>query len=116
MSADLLRKAAAKLRDTAAAATPGPWDRAADTDYASHYGANFIANWEGEYLRFVTTAGDGDGAARDAAWITLVHPGLAEPLAAWLSSIGETWVFQRQSARQQAVAIARVILGEVPDV
>lgn len=31
MSADLLRRAAAKIRETAQAATPGPWDRPLNT-------------------------------------------------------------------------------------
>lgn len=83
--ADELRQAAATLRETARGVTPGPWDRAADVlDRDTPYGDNHVGFWRGEYLMSVAEAGAGEQADRDAAWICLASPVLAEPLAAWL--------------------------------
>ncbi|WP_188187991.1 hypothetical protein [Nonomuraea sp. SYSU D8015] len=81
-----LRQAATTLRETAANATRGPWRRVADADpdFITRYSPNHIANWEGDYLDSVANAGDGEQANRDASWICLVSPLLAEPLAALL--------------------------------
>lgn len=73
---DGLRAAAAKLRDTSKKVTHGPpWTQDQDCPCCvvsgdlRPYGAPTVADRLDE---------------GDASWIALVHPGLAEPLAAWL--------------------------------
>lgn len=81
MSADLLRAAAARLRDTAAKATPGPWAASEHVEHgfrvATADEAGWVA-WTGAY------DDEPDESRGDAAWIALASPLLAEPLAAWL--------------------------------
>jgi hypothetical protein len=68
-----LRAAAAKLREVAGKATDGPWHPDAD---------ELGRGWD---LRSATDGHMAFGLTKaDAAWIALVHPGLAEPLAEWL--------------------------------
>lgn len=55
-----------------------------------------------------------------ADWIAMMHPGLAEPLAAWLDdTAGDLEAEQRTeletSSEFYAVTVARAILGEVAD-
>lgn len=113
--AEELRTAATKLRDTAKAATRGPWHTAENVGADGNaYGKNHIGNWGGEYLDSVADAGDGAAATADAAWICLANPLLAEPLAAWLESwegvdLREDGPLPEDFAR--ALKIARVLNG-----
>jgi hypothetical protein len=68
------RAAAAKLRETAKAATPGLWHPDAD-ELGRGWDLRSAAN--GLMLGFGFTKAD-------ATWSALMHPGLAGPLAAWL--------------------------------
>jgi hypothetical protein len=72
--AEELRAAATKLRETAANATPGPWENA-ENDL-----------WIGGPVWGYQVTKDGTFIGEDSAWIALMHPGLAEPLAEWLDS------------------------------
>lgn len=106
---ELLRAAAARLRETAEGTTTPPWyEDSIDGVYA--YGA------PGEDCPSVFT--DGRVRYQDVCWIVLVHPGLAEPLAALLE---EALPYARLPRWEtfpvavRAVALARVLLGVVPD-
>lgn len=100
MSADLLRRAAAKLRETAELALPAPWtvipvpgDRGYDVTAFPSLSV-YVAQDLSEY---------------DAEWIALMGPALAEPLAEWLESVAAEG---RASRRTGPMAVARAILGE----
>jgi hypothetical protein len=47
----------------------------------------------------------------DVGWMETVHPGVAEPLAAWLEHVAEVWTFCKRSERKHALAVARALLG-----
>ncbi|WP_431897863.1 hypothetical protein [Nonomuraea sp. bgisy101] len=99
-----LGTAAAKLRHTAAEAHGGPWARcdvgvAVISADVQLYGAPCIADRLYE---------------PDADWITLAHPGLAEPLAAWLddhASDHSTYDCGWDDSECPALSLAREING-----
>lgn len=68
MSADLLRRAAAKLRETAEAATPGPWSVDGDIQAVKAAGGTTIAY-------------DDETEMSDGQFIALMHPPVALALA-----------------------------------
>lgn len=87
--AERLETAARLLRGAATGATPGPWRRAADAGVlGDNYPANFIANWDGEYLR-VASAGEGDQAETDARYITRMNPEVGRALAELLADAAD---------------------------
>lgn len=104
--ADELRAAAAKLRETAG-------------EIVNVNGGDGFEKWTEFY------GGDDDFPGefldkRDLAWIALVHPGLAEPLAAWLDAVAGGWEESAKIspgssgarfAAHPALAVARVING-----
>lgn len=118
--AEQLRAAATRLRERAAAiAAPEPvnsepWhtDECAEAGYGNcpcivaqgriHRGtdhevpARYIADAETPEI---------------AAWIALMHPGVGEPLAAWLEGIAATWDGVSRNHREAALAVARAVLG-----
>lgn len=114
MSADLLRRAAAMLRETAAPATPGPWVSLDKGDRIIHSAEPF----DYEYVVDEPMSNE-----HNAAWIALMHPGLAEPLAAWLDFAAEYWRPEalamkypiRHDLQHRTLEIARAILGEAAD-
>lgn len=87
MTADLLRRAAVKLRGHAGAATPGPWkvddETYAETIYAADGFTAVVAGgrWGGEASVFNETA--------DAAFIALLGPPVARALAELLDHIAD---------------------------
>lgn len=98
MTADQLRRAAAKLRETAAPLLPVSGDL-----------------WVSFYLE-----ADHALTRADSAWIALMDPALADPLAAWFEDTAADMTTERRSepttsSEQYAVTVARAILGEVPD-
>lgn len=139
--AELLRAAAVLLRDRAAKATPGPWNycridgRGDAPEKAEIFGGprdehgyldGYVAGWVEE---------DEDGqrlSHEDGAWLEAVHPGLGEPLAAWLEQAADSleaihphWIgaggslpTEQQAALLvdkhfgHALAVARVVLRE----
>jgi hypothetical protein len=95
--AEELRAAAAKLRETAANASPGPWSA---QDFAFRHGL------------------------ADAAWIALMDPAVAEPLAAWLEETARQYEMppcdfpdgvcnscERRDDFVHAMAVAHIING-----
>lgn len=117
MSADQLRKAAAKLRENAHA--------------IAHFGHAWTLRPDGDggwQILYVENSPDAgllatipDYAGMEVAdWFTLMSPALAEPLAAWLDQVAAHWppvtVFtstpQANRERSYARNIGRLILGE----
>lgn len=99
--AEILRQAAAKLRETAALVAWEPDDEG------------------GTWREFFIKHGADLGLWREPeAWIALMDPQIAEPLAAWLEAEAE--LAERLSApghiaaTRQALATARTILGGAP--
>ena len=131
MSADVLRRAAERLREVAGEATPGPWwddfggVRAGILPRSRHLVTNGFPNV------VAITDRRGVGGEADAAYVATMHPGVALALADWLEreaalSIAFDQIVTRhtaagftveteQSSFPQALATARAILGETPD-
>jgi len=107
MSADMLRRAAALMRERASTASSGPWSPAAvdGMGYAVHHG---------EHDTIALYAGRSD-ARHIASW----HPAVALAVADWLESMislaedeagcAECPICEAVNA---AVAVARAYLGE----
>lgn len=101
--AEELRAAATRLRETAAEACGGPWENG-DDDLL----------WIGGSVWGYSVHKEGTFLAGDPAWIALVHPGLAEPLAEWLETEAHMAEKRGNSAEGQtfhALKVARVING-----
>lgn len=131
-SADELRAAARRLRETAAGATRGRWaDASTDPDGMSPV---WIAAWTDslswpdesvieirrDELTALVAVGEVDGpdeviSPGDRAWIVLAQPSIAEPLAAWLEELAEHWDAVRIAGAckpsDRALAVARAITG-----
>lgn len=137
-AAEELRKAAARLRETAAKATPGPWahvSTSADgirprwiigppTEPDDPWSAADVVAVTGDMaqaLADITEPGQliSDG---DMDWMALASPALAGPLAAWLEAaaldLGESenlaYCDEPDSVRH-ALAVARAITREAGD-
>lgn len=101
--AEELRDAATKIRETAAKACDGPWENAEGVLWIG--GATWgYAVPKSEFLP--------NGA--DPAWIALMHPGLAEPLAEWLEH--EAYLVEKRDLSAEgntfhALKVARAING-----
>jgi hypothetical protein len=132
VSADVLRRAAERLREVAGKATPGPW-RDSTVD-GNRYGA-LVADqphpdrpnpasggwgWDEGYGGCLI----GESLMRaDRAYIATVHPGVALALADWLDLEIEVRASMARNglsslaldAEHPATIVARAILGETPD-
>lgn len=100
MSADLLRRAAAKLRAAAIEAAPPPW----------------VAHPDG--LVWPPRMGDpvsGSTDQEDADYIALVHPPVALALADWLDSATYDEYMGDEDHTRHALAVARAVLREPGD-
>ncbi|MFI7691742.1 hypothetical protein ACIBQ6_21925 [Nonomuraea sp. NPDC049655] len=88
--ADELREAAAKLRETAKAAPPGPWGVNGPwwwevTHYEQDVTSCIVTDPGNEPIAVLAPPYNRHADAEKAApWIRLVNPLLAEPLASWL--------------------------------
>ncbi|TYB50253.1 hypothetical protein FXF51_56865 [Nonomuraea sp. PA05] len=132
-TASELRPAAARLREAARKATPGPWT----AEHPSWAGENAVLstalNGHAVAVCGEETKGADHPASADAAWIALASPLLAEPLAALLEHFAAkyerlTEVFgdppsgpaHRLAAGKPelsvdfALAVARIINGRQP--
>lgn len=138
MSADLLRRAAALVRESAEGATPGPWQH---VDYADPEGQPLTsAGLRSTYMgcgevqtvndrlfggSIAAPSGDcyprsGYSPKEDMAYIALMHPPVALAVAAWLESaagqaqFGEDHIidFTVETELAEALAVARAILRE----
>lgn len=54
---------------------------------------------------------DGWDRYEDSPWLTLAHPGLAEPLAAWLEDAARDWGYGVRRKDELAVTVARTLVG-----
>lgn len=114
---ETLRAAAAKLREIADKATPGPWSRYANLGYAV-----FSEAFDPDVPDGVGDVTNGSPGEADADWIALMSPAVAEPLAAWLdgcageaaamSHPGHWGICDEPDSVQHAIAVARAVLGE----
>lgn len=101
--ADLLRRAAAKVRESATSATPGPWQwktwrcpaeeggphhvNCPGIDELTHEFEPGPQGWPVHPANVVKVShSDWPASSADRAWIALMSPALAEPLAAWLEA------------------------------
>lgn len=103
-----LREAAARLRETAAPATPGPWTviiRYLRKHPSVPAQADFITPAYGARISVQTRQ-----RLPDARWQALLHPGLAEPLADALEGTADGC-----RTHQALLAIARVLNGKHSD-
>lgn len=122
MSADLLRRAAAKIRETAQVATPGPWEATAvihpNNDRVGIGYVQSLTGWPAHALR-----------SQDVEHIALRHPGIAsavadilEERARWYDAVlegqicvGHSPEFAHSEAKRQvaeSLILARLILKE----
>jgi hypothetical protein len=115
VSADVLRRAAERLREVAGNATPGPWwddfggVRVGILPRSRHLVTNGFPNV------VAITDRRGVGGEADAAYVATMHPGVAIALADWLDMyavyVGNGGIY----GLAPALAVARAILGETPD-
>ena len=138
MNAELLRRAGTKLRETAAKATPGPWEHTSTDDNGIRplwiigapevpgdgMSSRDVLFFTEEMAMAISDITEPEGVVThaDLEWIALANPALAEPLAAWLESdagliddmtaagFGDDILAARFAP---ALMVARVILGEV---
>lgn len=128
MSADLLRRAAALMRENAAGATPGAWEHT----YGGIYTAAKKERIGIAYEKHVVDEDDLNHGEDDAAHIASWHPGVALAVAEMVSFVAEVWQddtechwpvgpdepcgrcadCDRRWIQQRAVAVARAYLGE----
>jgi hypothetical protein len=118
--AETLRAAAAKVRETGAKATPGPWTAQEVPDEVY---VEIMAGTEVAVAHAVCEHPAAPGAAADAEWIALMSPALAGPLASRLDAAADAYELlttQYGISPEDAVAgvsaslaMARAILGEV---
>lgn len=123
--AEELRAAAFRLREVAANAADGPWTASPVWSSRSHATSAVysLAHDAGTTASEVVASGRADKSGGivnpfNAVWIATVHPGLAEPLAAWLESLAEKperlGVHRDEtgvSVDRNALAVARQING-----
>jgi len=112
--AALLREAAARMRELADSATPGPWH--ATHDPLGHH----VEDSRGQG-RLVAGFGPADtptdNRRADAAFIASMHPGIALAVADWLTDAARAWddsVYDprvRNEHHAYALAVARAFLG-----
>lgn len=117
-AADEIRRAAAKVRETAAKATPGPWERPLNTRYKHSVTAAKPDDEQGQYrdgrperVGIVQLNIWSDGrhmrkrGGRDLEWIALMSPDKAEPLAALLEEDAENfdWLIANAAGRSAEV-------------
>lgn len=103
MSAALLRRAAAKLREHAEAASKGNWDESGTELYAASGG------WVGE------TSGAEPEDEANARYVAMMHPPVALALADWLDdAAARTGIpeYPSYGLPEKAMAVARAVLRE----
>jgi hypothetical protein len=132
MSADLLRRAATRLRESALAATPGPW--VVEQQFSVDDGVLYevVSGTDRDAVRpvpFSTVtedAGYHSQAEADVSYAALVHPPVALALADWLDFAARASWARREAEKQVgfqpgdltsheedlALAVARAVLRE----
>lgn len=118
MSADILRRAAALMRERAEAATDGGYGwRLGDLPGANEVWANRdAAGWDAFMVATTTTRLNPNPGARghaDAQHIASWHPGVALAVADWLDIAADA-LCDEDVTYPEALAVARTYLGEQP--
>lgn len=120
MSADLLRRAAEKLREHAEAATRGPWEHVDHGVGGTSMGCGEVITLEGGEI--ACPSGDlyprgGYNPRADMAYIAFMHPPVALALADWLDYTARDAELDLGpiGGRELAVKLARAILREGSD-
>jgi hypothetical protein len=107
-AAAVLRQAAARVCETARGATRGPWAAEESLEHGFRVGTSdgleWVA-WTGAY------DDEPDPSRADAAWIALMHTGLAEPLARTLEQAADAFEGTEPDADEPVLHLARIILG-----
>jgi hypothetical protein len=113
VNADLLRRAAALMRERAEAATPGEW--------AAYRSGSVAARVPGQRIAetVANTFPTGNGPKHNAAHIASWHPAVALAVADWLDEVGENLsdgigASVTDDERRSALAVARAYLGDQP--
>src|SRR5690349_19276768 len=89
MSAEYLRETARLMRETAEAATPGPWTGGARMVNDRHFGRMSAITLDAPVGNLFAVIGRITGA--DATHIAAWHPGVALAVADWLDAEAQRW-------------------------
>lgn len=131
--ADVLRRAAERLRGLAEAATPGPWTWEGDypdghcphNDEWGDHGPNLVTvatkhvvgrtmEWDAPIAIVISSTGYDASSLNirdeDADYIAVMHPEVAKALAVWLNETALRWDWVEE--RELALTLARLVLGE----
>jgi hypothetical protein len=101
VTAALLRRAAELLISCAADADgPAPW----------HTDGDIVIAADGDVI--ARTDRDRAGSLWEAEWIALMHPGIAQPIAAWLRDAADWRSEEDDTVDEYALVVARAVLGE----
>ena len=113
MSADLLRRAAARLDELAVAATRGPWRVAPIAKRADVRGLpeNTSGDYRGDSIATAADSEFGACSQSSAAYIAAMHPGVGKALAAWLRGEANALHLCPGHVAVAALTVAREILG-----
>lgn len=125
MSADLLRRASTRLRESALAATPGPWtvetlyDGDPDSDWVMW---NILGPTDEHAVTPIPLqtrtedAGNYSQAEADVSYAALVHPPVALAWADLLDAAAQHWEWGTGTIRsdlgRRLLAVARAVLRE----
>lgn len=121
MTADLLRRAAAKIRENAEAATPGPWFTTDEGN--THPGAFTDVGSKSVRVTSDCCSYQGTSTHADAEHIASWHPGVALDVADLLDFAAEAFFADVRAASNiehiagmpmpaRCIAVARAYLGE----
>jgi hypothetical protein len=115
MSAELLRRAAAKIRTDVAAASPGKWEPFVEhgRDYTDQ-GWSWIGvkNPDHEVAATYPIGSEHERHEADAALIAAMGPPVALAVADWLDAYAGQCGFLRVEPNPYALTVARAYLGE----
>lgn len=119
MSAEYLRETARMIRETAQAATPGPWVRSGSSIETDHECSPSHDCWPvGDTYSGMKPDGSTyprDLNRSDAEHIASWHPAVALAVADWLDTVAEDWQYDVAAAyRRSALAVARTWRGDTP--
>lgn len=122
-----LRQAAKRLREAAAAATPGPWEHVSTlpdgirprwilgppVDPNDPYSAADVLAVTGVMADALADVAEPDEIISDGDmdWIALVNPALAEPLAAWLDDTADHYEWLIDHGARAETALEQVSHG-----
>lgn len=109
--AEVIRLAAAQLRDFAGKATPGPWSHmclGSEGCLVLREHGTIRERGRGRVARFGQKDWQADHA--DAAFVAAMNPAVALPLADWLDAAAQAW--DEGMEWDEALSVARAYLGE----